>query len=222
VSSKPRTTGRPPRISRQAIVEAARRIVDADGLERLTMRRLADEIGSAPMALYHHVRNKDDLLVLLMEDFAATMRRPRLPADPRQRIVTIFATLHDNFARCPWIVEVLTTDDLMNEEALWYVDHVIGALTDAGLTPPQAVHAYRTLWYYTAGEIIIRTTAERRRTTSDRPSLRDRIFGQIDPDQYPRLASVAHDWADLTARDTYRDGLEALLAGLLPLAPSDR
>lgn len=41
--------------------------MDGEGLDRLTMRRLADEVGTTPMALYHHVRNKDDLLVLLLE-----------------------------------------------------------------------------------------------------------------------------------------------------------
>ena len=215
-SAKPRPPGRPPRVSRDVIVKAARRIVDDEGLDRLTMRRLADEVGTTPMALYHHVSDKDALLLLLLEDFAATMQRPRLPADPRQRIVTIFRTLHDGFASCPWIVEVLTSDDLMADAALWYVEHVIDAAVGAGLSPRQAVHAYRTLWYYTAGEIILRNTAARRRVTNPGPTYRDEIFSHINVDEYPQLAAIANDWAELTARDTYRYGLEALVNGLLP------
>jgi AcrR family transcriptional regulator len=212
-----RRPGRPPRVSREEIVRAARRIVDDEGLARLTMRRLADEVGTTPMALYHHVGDKDALLLLLLEDAAATiLRRPRLPADPRQRIVAIFRTLHDGLSSCPWIVEVLVSDDLMSEAALWYVEQVIDAAESAGLSPRRAVHVYRTLWYYTVGEIIVRTTAARRRAGDADPTYRDEVFAHLDADRYPRLAAVAGDWADLTARDSYRAGLAALVDGLLP------
>jgi AcrR family transcriptional regulator len=215
-SSRPRPPGRPPRVSRDVIVRAARRIVDDEGVARLTMRRLAEEVGTTPMALYHHVRDKDALLLLLLEDVAATMQRPTLPADPRQRIVTIFRTLHDGLAACPWIVDVLTSDDLMSEAALWYVEGVIDAAIGAGLSPRQAVRAYRTLWYYTVGEIIVRSTAARRRAANPAPTYRDEVFSHLNADEHPRLAAIADDWAELTARDTYRDGLEALVNGLLP------
>jgi AcrR family transcriptional regulator len=203
-------------VSREGIVRAARRIVDEEGLARLTMRRLADEVGTTAMALYHHVGDKDALLLLLLEDAAATMRRPRLPADPRQRIVTIFRTLHDGLVSVPWIVEVLVSDDLIGEGALWYVEQVVDAAVRAGLSPRQAVHAYRTLWYYTTGEIIVRSTAARRRATNPDPTFRDEVFSRISADEYPRLAALADDWAELTARDTYRAGLDALVVGLLP------
>jgi AcrR family transcriptional regulator len=174
------------------------------------------------MALYHHVRDKDALLLLLLEDAAATLQRPPLPADPRQRIATIFRTLHDGLASCPWIVEVLTSDDLMSDAALWYVEHVIDAAVEAGLSPRQAVHVYRTLWYYTVGEIIVRSTAARRRATNPAPTHRDEVFSHLNADAYPRLAAIANDWSMLTARDTYHDGLEALVNGLLPLpTPAD-
>jgi AcrR family transcriptional regulator len=221
-TSGPRPPGRPPRVSRDLIVKAARRIVDDEGVARLTMRRLADEVGTTPMALYHHVRDKDALLLLLLEDAAATLQRPTLPADPRERIVVVFCDLHDGLAALPWIVETLTSDDLMSEAALWYVEQVVDAAVTAGLSPRQAVHAYRTLWYYTVGEIIVRSTAARRRTARPGPTYRDEVFARIDADAYPRLGSVADDWAELTARDTYRDGLRALVDGLLPptLAPN--
>src|SRR5262245_44451673 len=108
-SAPRKTPGRPARISRQDIIETGRRIVTEEGVQRLTMRRLAKDIGSTPMALYHHVRDKEELLVLLLDDYAArTMRRPELPADPRERIVVAAAAIHAALADCPWIVEVLT------------------------------------------------------------------------------------------------------------------
>ncbi|MFE7315935.1 TetR/AcrR family transcriptional regulator [Streptomyces sp. NPDC057555] len=215
-SAPRKTLGRPPRISRQEVIDTARRIVTEDGVDRLTMRRLATAIGSTPMALYHHVRNKEELLVLLLDDYTAqALHRPELPAQPRERIVVAAAAIHDVLAACPWIVEVLTADDLMSASALWFVEQIVDGLVACGLSPERAVHGYRAIWYYTAGEIVIRTTAARRRADDDRPTYRDQVFAELDPTELPRLAQVADHWAPLTAQDTYLDGLRALVDGLL-------
>ncbi|WP_433472918.1 TetR/AcrR family transcriptional regulator [Spirillospora sp. CA-142024] len=214
-SPERRGGGRPPRISRTEIIETARRIVDEEGVGKLTMRRLATEVGSTPMALYHHVRDKEDLLLLLVNDYAArSLHRPDLPSDPRERVVVLAAAIRETLAGVPWIVELLTADDLMAEEALWYNERIVDALMECGLTIEQAVHGYRAVWYYTAGEMLVRAASARRRARDDRPTHRDRIFADLDPVALPRLASLSGRWATLTAQDTYLDGLRALVDGL--------
>ncbi|MGW1118995.1 TetR/AcrR family transcriptional regulator [Streptomyces tanashiensis] len=215
-SAPRRTLGRPPRISREEIIETARRIVDEGGVGKLTMRRLATEVGSTPMALYHHVRDKEELLVLLLDDYAdRNLRRPELPADPRERILVAATAVHDALAACPWIVEVLTADDLMSTHALWFVEQIVDGLIACGLSLDRAVHAYRAIWYYTAGEIVVRTTAARRRADDERATYREQVFADLDTSELPRLAQVADRWAPLTAEDTYPNGLRALVDGLL-------
>ncbi|MGD6747583.1 TetR/AcrR family transcriptional regulator [Streptomyces sp. BH106] len=214
-STPRKTPGRPPRISRDEIIGTARRIVTEEGVRKLTMRRLAGEIGSTPMALYHHVRDKEELLVLLLDDYAArALTRPELPARPRERVVVAAAAIHEALAACPWIVEVLTADDLMSMSALWFVEQIVDGLVECGLSLDQAVHGYRAIWYYTAGEIVIRTTAARRRADDDRTTYREQVFADLDPSELPRLAQAADLWAPLTAKDTYKDGLRALVDGL--------
>ncbi|MEU6059542.1 TetR/AcrR family transcriptional regulator [Streptomyces sp. NPDC047097] len=215
-SAPRKTLGRPPRISREEIIATARRLVDEGGVGRLTMRRLAAEVGSTPMALYHHVRDKEELLVLLLDDYAArTLRRPRLPDHPRERIVVAATAIHEALAACPWIVEVLTADDLLSTSALWFVEQIVDGLVGCGLPLDRAVHGYRAIWYYTAGEIVVRTTAARRRADDDRATYREQVFADLDPSELPRLTQAADRWAPLTAEDTYRDGLQALVDGLL-------
>ena len=215
-SAPRKTPGRPARISRQDIIETGRRIVTEEGVDRLTMRRLAKDIGSTPMALYHHVRDKEELLVLLLDDYATRMlRRPELSADPRERVVEAAAAIHEGLAACPWIVEVLTADDLMSTSALWFVEQIVDGLVECGLTPEQSVRGYRAIWYYTAGEIVVRTAAARRRAADERPTYREQVFTELDPAEYPRLAQVADRWAPLTAEDTYLVQLRALVEGLL-------
>ncbi|MFE3630199.1 TetR/AcrR family transcriptional regulator [Streptomyces goshikiensis] len=215
-SAPRKSPGRPPRISREEVIGTARRIVTEEGVDRLTMRRLAAEIGSTPMALYHHVRNKEELLVLLLDDYAArALRRPEPAADPRERVVGAATAIHEALAACPWIVEVLTADDLMSASALWFVEQIVDGLVECGLSPERAVHGYRAIWYYTAGEIVVRATAARRRADDDRTTYREQVFGDLDPAEVPRLAQVADRWTPLTGEDTYLDGLRALVTGLL-------
>ncbi|MEU2717970.1 TetR/AcrR family transcriptional regulator [Streptomyces sp. NPDC007205] len=215
-SAPRKTPGRPPRISREEVVTTARRIVDSEGVDRLTMRRLAAEIGSTPMALYHHVRNKEELLVLLLDDYAErALHQSELPAQPRERIVVAAGAIHEALAACPWIVEVLTADDLLSTSALWFVEQIVDGLVACGLTLERAIHGYRAIWYYTVGEIVVRATAARRRTDDDRPTYREQVFADLDPSELPRLAQAADQWAPLTAEDTYLDGLRAMVDGLL-------
>jgi AcrR family transcriptional regulator len=76
---KPRAAPRSP-LSRDEIVEAALRIVDREGLDATSMRRVAEELGTSPSALYWHVRNKDELLQLVFDRVAGEVELP--PLDP--------------------------------------------------------------------------------------------------------------------------------------------
>ncbi|MEV0847662.1 TetR/AcrR family transcriptional regulator C-terminal domain-containing protein [Streptomyces sp. NPDC049954] len=212
----PARTGRPPRLSLERIVAAAHHLLARDDASKLTMRRLAKEVGSTPMALYHHVRDRDDLLLRLLDDVAASMPRPVLPTEPGERVVTLFTALRDHLAAHAWTVEVLATDALMARRALWFVEAVLDSAAACGLPPEEAVRLYRQLWYFTVGELQVRATAARRRA-DQAPSHRDQVFAELAEDcaTHPRLAAVAPRWQELTAQDTYEDGLRDLLAGRL-------
>ncbi|MBB5916898.1 AcrR family transcriptional regulator [Nocardia transvalensis] len=206
-------TGRPPLTSRPQILVAARRLIDRDGWEKLTIRRLAAELGIGATTLYHHVRDKEDLLVQLLDDYVDQTERPDLPDDPRERIVVAATAMHDALAAWPWAAEVLTVDGfvgLLSESALWMVESVVAAALDAGCDTERAVDVFRGIWYYTVGEILVRANSTRR------PALRDIDFGGFDADRLPRLAAIAGRWPELAARDTYSQGLRAFVDGLLP------
>jgi AcrR family transcriptional regulator len=75
------------------VADAAEAIIEREGVDALSMRRLARELDSSTMALYRHVRDRDDLLVLLLDRLAADLPRPRLPRDPRRRLLALFKVL---------------------------------------------------------------------------------------------------------------------------------
>ena len=190
--------------------------MEREGWEQLTIRRLAAEVGTSPATIYNHVRDKDDLLVQVLNEQAGRVPRPDLPDDPRERIVAIASLLHDELSARPWIVEIISADDLLGDAALWFVEAIVAGAVDAGADPESAVRVYRHIWYYTAGEILVRARRTRRQGQLDGPTYRDQAYARLDPTEHPHLADLADRWASLTAEDTYVEGLRALVDGLLP------
>jgi AcrR family transcriptional regulator len=202
---------------------AARRLIDRDGWEKLTVRRLAEELAIGTTTLYHHVRDKEDLLLLLLNEYAGQIVQPALPSAPRDRIVVAADALHDALAGWPWAAEVLTTDGfvgLLGEPALWTVETIVAGAVGAGRTPEQAVEVFRGIWYYTVGEILVRAHSARAAANGARPRPVDGFFGRIDASQRPHLAALGKQWPIVAAKDSYRRGLEAFVDGLLGLATS--
>ncbi|MFF4261699.1 TetR/AcrR family transcriptional regulator [Streptomyces virginiae] len=210
-------TGRPPLTSRAQILLTARRLIDEDGWEKLTIRRLAAEIGIGATTLYHHIRNKDDLLLLLLNHHIEQIGRPPLPDEPRERIVMAATAMRDALAAWPWVTEVLSADGfvgLLDESAMWMVEAVVAGAHDHGCTPEQSVDVFRSIWYYTVGEVLVRAHSARR-TAEGRPfAHRD----DLDPAQVPHLAAIGVRWAELAARDIYPEGLRTFVDGLLARA----
>lgn len=203
--------------SRAQILAAARRLIDRDGWEKLTIRRLAAELGIGATTLYHHIRDREDLLVLLLNQHVDRIERPELPRAPRERIVAAALAMHDALASWPWAAEVLTADGfvgLLDESALWMVEAIVAGADDHGCTPEQSVHVFRSVWYYTVGEVLVRARSPHRRADDRRPAFR----GSFDASRLPHLAAIGDRWPALAGRDTYPQGLRALVDGLLAQA----
>lgn len=214
-SSRRRRGGRPSLLSQDVIVAAAQRIIDTEVHGSLSMRRLARELAITPMALYHHVRDKDELLMLLLETKARNVPRPPLPADPRERLVMSSQLLYDMLADCPFLGEILSSDDLMTASNLWIIEAMLEAAVECGFEPAHAVGVYRVIWHYTAGELMVRHTHARRLAQLEQRPYRERAFADMEPTGLPRLHALADRWTELTARNTHREGLEGIVRGFL-------
>ncbi|HZF89925.1 TetR/AcrR family transcriptional regulator [Streptomyces sp.] len=211
--------GRPPVTSRTQILNAARRLIDRDGWEKLTIRRLAAEIGIGATTLYHHVQDKEDLLFLLIQEYADQIPHPALPSEPRDRIIVAITAVHDALAAWPWAAEVLTADGFLvrlGDSALRLVETIVSGAIDHGCTPEQAVYVVRSLWYYTVGEILVRAHSAHR---ADDEQFDGQALGSIlDASLVPRLASLSGQWSTLSSRDDYPRALPAFVDGLLAQA----
>lgn len=216
-------TGRPPVTSRAEILAATRVIIDRDGSQKLTMRRLAAELGVGVTTLYHHVRDREDLLVQLLNEIGEQTPFPELPSAPRDRIIAAATAIHDGLAAQPWITEIITIDgiiDRIGPSMLRTIETIVAGAVEAGCTPDQAVEVFRNIWYFTAGEILVRADPDRLQAEQERAADQQTFFGNLDPDEQPRMAAIGDRWPALAARDTYVSGLTALVDGLLARATS--
>jgi AcrR family transcriptional regulator len=209
-----RRTGRPARLSREAVIAAARAIVERDGIETMTMRQVARELGSSPMAIYRHVRDKDELLVLLLDQLAAELPRPPLRSDPRERLYQACRAMHDGLAAHEWVVDVLAQGDLIAPSILWLVEEIVAALIACGRSERDAAEGYRAIWQYTVGELITQRGI-RRTAALHRVPFVVQVLTNVDPEQLPTLAALAPYWAPARDRDSYDIGVSALLNGLV-------
>src|SRR4051812_19326705 len=101
--------GRRPRFHRDDIAEAAVRVADTEGLEAVSMRRLATELGSGTMTLYHYVHTKDELMTLVNDAVMGELVVPPgepLPDDWREAVMMLARRSRDVLMRHPWILDI--------------------------------------------------------------------------------------------------------------------
>jgi AcrR family transcriptional regulator len=99
---------RKPRFTLDQIAEAAMRIADTEGIDALSMRRLAAELGAGTMTLYHYVRGKDELLALVTDRVMGELIVPddEFPEGWREAMTTIARRSRDAMLRHPWVFDV--------------------------------------------------------------------------------------------------------------------
>lgn len=209
-ASAKRRRGRPPTIDREAVLDTAIRLLDAEGVEALTMRRLASELGVSAMAPYRHVGTKDELLMVLVDRLAARLVYPSRPRDPKSAMLVLWSTIYDSLAEHSWVPEVLARRRMMAPSVLGAIEEIHAALRDAGLSMDAAVRAYRLMWNFTLGSLLVRAGA-----SSERPSQQRALRASPDPERYPILAAAATAWAAAHDHDPYHADLGALIDALL-------
>lgn len=142
-------------IDRATIVQAARRMLERDGIEALSMRKLAAELGSRPMSLYHYVPSKDALLVAVLTAVAdeISWQEPPLNGNPRDRMLQVVMDMAHRLGEVGWIVDVLRSGTHVGPPALVLTDRFIAAALEAGADPQRALDAWRSCWYLVASEL---------------------------------------------------------------------
>ncbi|MBB5913682.1 AcrR family transcriptional regulator [Nocardia transvalensis] len=140
-------------LTRGVIVAAARRVADEEGIEALTLRRVAQELNTGQASLYRHIADRRELLALLNEDLARAFPVVRDGA-ARDRILEQWLGAHQVLIDHPWAARVITDASSVTATALPFAEAGLTALLDAGLTPDIAARTYRAIWLLLLGHVV--------------------------------------------------------------------
>jgi AcrR family transcriptional regulator len=209
-------------LSRDVVLQAALDLVDSDGLDALSMRRLGNSLGKDPMALYRYAANRDALLDGLTELVLDQWSIPDVGASslpwPEQlrEAAHGFRTL---VLKHPRLVPLLVTRPLSTPMglrplgALRPVEQILAVLRAAGFSPAGSLHAYRTYYGFLIGHVI--NELEEFVVNPDEDELGLRLgLHRLPQKDFPHLralASVLEDYDGLTELD---QGITILLEGL--------
>jgi AcrR family transcriptional regulator len=196
------------RLDRPTIVAVPLAIARAKGLPAVTMRAIAEELGSSPMALYRHVADREALVIAMLDAVAADIDVPPPCDDPRTEIISLVSAVHHVLHKDPWAVSVQVIEGLASPVVLPVVDRLFAALFAAGLTPADAGAASRIIWDYTYGELL--------GSHHDQPDhYRRRMVREADPQRYPALAKAVRASPPEGVGEQFPLGIEIVVDGLL-------
>src|SRR3954447_24452648 len=130
------------RLSRERVLRAAVRLAARDGIESLTMRKLADELGAGAMSLYHYVPNKEQLLDGMVDIVFAEIEVPTTDVDWKAAMRKRAVSTREALRRHPWAIGLMEGRATHGPANLRLHDAVLGCLRAAGFSLEMTVHAY--------------------------------------------------------------------------------
>ena len=132
-------------LTRERVLLAAVEVADRGGLEALTMRRLGQELGVEAMAIYRHVKDKDDLLDGVVQVLVGTIGRPEPGDDWKATLRAQLMAARAVMLRHPWARRVLEDRGSTGPATLAHIDSILGILAGAGFSLELAHHALHVL-----------------------------------------------------------------------------
>jgi AcrR family transcriptional regulator len=180
--AEPRSRG----LSRKQIVQTALKIADEEGLAEVSIRRIARELRSGAMSLYHYFDSRDELLDLMGDSVAAEMVVPELPGQWRPALHAIAAHSRATFLNHPWMLTTLQDRPRISPNLLRHIEQsaqAVAGLSEAGVEPARLTGIVTAVDDYTIGFVYRelagggspdrgREIAARFRTASNEPHIR--------------------------------------------------
>jgi AcrR family transcriptional regulator len=206
-------------ITRGAVLAKALEIIDSDGVEGLSMRRLGEAVGRDPMVLYRHVPNKaavlDGVVEMVFEQLSLDTTRPGWAAALRD----LARDFRDLACAHPNVVPLLVTRALATPLGmrplgmLRQLEDVLALLVGAGFSGEDAVLAYRALFGFLYGHVLteLQEAVERPEETDDVLRLG---LHRLRISEFPHLRALAPTWAAYDGLAELERGLDILLSGL--------
>jgi AcrR family transcriptional regulator len=210
-------------LSRADVLSAALALVDADGVEALSMRRLGNALGRDPMRLYRHASSKDDLLDGVVEFALSELPVPVLPegGDWEEALRHAAHAYRALALAHPHVVPLMVTRPLATPLAmrplgtLRPLEALLNLFIEAGFDGCGALHAYRLYTGFLHGHVL-NELQEHVQDPEERDDLLRLGLHRLPVREFPRLRALAGELVAYDGERELDDGLDVILAGLRP------
>lgn len=206
-------------LSKQRVVAEAVRLADREGVDGLSMRRLAGVLGAGAMSLYHYVASKDDLLDAMIDVVFEEIELPPAEADWQSAMRQEAASTRQVLARHPWATSLMESRTSPGPANLRHREAVTACLRRAGFSVVMATHANWLLNSYVYG-YALQAASLPFDTADELAGMVDDVYlPQLPPDEFPYLneSAAALLAAGYDPTEEFSFGLDLVLAALEPL-----
>lgn len=209
-------------LSRQRIIDAAVALADEGGIEVVTIRRVAKALGVTPMALYWHVRNKDELLALMADAVYGWMDVRLDPDVPWLDRARALLEAEVSILRAhPSLAPLVMSLGGMGEHAMAMIEQALGVLFEGGFSPTEAVQVMQHM-ERAAVSLVINQPAHKAAVDDDddaRQATAHSVLESLPEAQFPNMLRAAEPLTRCENQDQYYAfGMELLLVGIETMA----
>lgn len=210
-------------LSRERVLAAAVELADAEGLEALSMRKLAQALGVEAMSLYNHVKSKEDALDAMVDLVIGEIEAPAIGGDWKAALRRRAVSAHTVLMRHRWAPQLVVSTLNIGPAMRRYVDATLGCLHAAGFSYAEADHAWNALDSHIYGFTLQALNFPLE--PSQYAGAAAQFLHLIPPEQFPHMHALSllvidgkHDGLqDFTfGLDLLLDGLERLLGAKKP------
>jgi len=208
-------------LSRDAVLEAGLRIARREDLDKLTIRKLAEELDVTPMAVYRYFANKaeivDGVFDLFVREAAVTDHDAE---DWEEWIRLTFASMREALLKTPGVFSQLGTAHSFGSHTLAIMDEVLGVLRAAGLSEDSAAEGYFTLQSYTLGTVSLEISMSHMKALEEANDAEEELrlsqlrFEAQPRHAFPNLVDLAPQIAQVLSQAPFLTGLDRILESL--------
>lgn len=202
-----------PALTRQGIIEVALVILRAEGLRKVTMRRIAEALDTGPASLYVYVRNTEDLHAQILDVLLASVVPP--PTGPwRDRLKALLTSYRDVLFGHPEIARMALSTQPSGPHYLALVNEILALLHEGGVPDGAAAWGVDLLLLYPTAVAVEHSAPTRKATTSD---LAEHVT-KVDEASYPHIARLGQGLISGNGETRSNWAFEVLLNGILAAA----
>ncbi len=203
------------RLTRERVVEAALKVMDAEGLDAVSMRRVGRELGVEAMSLYNHVADKDALLDGIVEAVMAQFEFPEATSDRMEDARNAARAWRDLLREHPHVMVLLSHQrkPMTSLNALRPMEYALGIIRGFGLSDEESVRAFRAFGGYIQGFVMAEIAGM---FGGEKPKFPvEDLAGQLPVEQFPNFITLMPYLVECDFDAEFEYGLDLMLRGLV-------